>query len=219
MGYIQFIIIFTFSSSTILNLNPRTVIPFSWVRASWTVSSWIFRWTRCNSSGYLEYWIQYNCLMECVFEQNCFCQGKTWRPKCWGKYPILGYCCCGCFGLLSAIQVQSGHNIAWNSFFYLLFHKILKLKSWKVHIYEFLKSMKENIYVILLDSINAVLRPMVVLVVYIPPVVEFLNCWIRSNDLRHVSDIFVELFNSIKWFTSEIKIWDIYQWKCISTNS
>ena len=44
---------FTFSSSTILNLNPRTVIPFSWVRASWTVSSWMFRWTKCNSSGYL----------------------------------------------------------------------------------------------------------------------------------------------------------------------
>ena len=179
------------------------------------MSSWIFRWTRCNSSGYLEYWIQYNCLMECVFGQNCFCQGKTWRPKCWGKYPILGYRCCGCFGLLSAIQVQSGHNIAWNSFSICSFIKScfcgkIGIKSWKVHIYEFLKSTKENIYVILLDSINAVLRPMVVLVVYIPPVVEFLNCWIRSNDLRHVSDIFVELFNSIKRFKINLK--HIYQW-------
>ena len=43
----------TSSSSTILNLNPRTVIPFSWVSASCTVSSWMFRWTKCNSSGYL----------------------------------------------------------------------------------------------------------------------------------------------------------------------
>ena len=217
MGYIQFIIIFTFSSSTILNLNPRTVIPFSWVRASWTVSSWIFRWTRCNSSGYLEYWIQYNCLMECVFEQNCFCQGKTWRPKCWGKYPILGYCCCGCFGLLSAIQVQSGHNIAWNSFSIYSFIKSWNLFPWKNRnkklksTYIWISEIYERkIYVILLDSINAVLRPMVVLVVYIPPVVEFLNCWIRSNDLRHVSDIFVELFNSIKRFKINLK--HIYQW-------
>ena len=89
---------------------------------------WVSRVKSCRFGTELP-----NCLMECVFEQNCFCQGKTWRPKCWGKYPILG--CCGCFGLLlvvlSAIQVQSGHNIAWNSFSIYSFIKSWNLFPWK----------------------------------------------------------------------------------------
>ena len=131
----EFKIIFTFSSSTILNLNPRTVIPFSCVRASWTVSSWMFRWTKCNSSGYLDYWKLDKLLTKRI------------------------------------------------------------IKSWKVSVSEIYE--RKHMFAIL-DSINTVLRPMVVLIVNITPK-------IKKN--------YFSIQLSFEIFNSESNIWDIYQWK------